>query len=204
MTVSACSSDSQKKGAGVSAGHLCDASFDSHATAAVKKISGVTSFEELAGKNKYGEPNRFSLTRAHKHLGTSLSPRTQCTVYKVSDESGYPFLQIDFKKLTYTPKREVQEKQSGLQKDVFYPIGTRAWTGKEYATSLYFPCKAVEGKGAKPFVHVAMYSATNQMTSTSTSKERMTILNSVSREFAKELGCLDEARLPARLPAPSK
>ncbi|WP_225831632.1 hypothetical protein [Streptomyces sp. NK08204] len=171
--------------------------------AALEEISGVDRFEELGGENDFGEPNSFSLSRARRYLDTDGSQRTQCSIYKSPDKNGHPLLQIDFTKEKYEPTRESLGDASRAKDHVFYPLGALAYTAGGNTTSIDFLCREVKGTGSMPYVNVSMYSAVDQIRLGGTGKERMTILNSVARKFAKELGCLSEAHLPETIPSPS-
>ncbi|MEV5608355.1 hypothetical protein [Streptomyces sp. NPDC052225] len=200
VIISGCSNGKSDGVSGVSADKLCDESLDRESAAALEKISGTTKFQELPGKNDFGEPNKFSLARAGKHLSTETTQRTQCNVYKASDKSGHPLLQIDFIGVKRTPTRKGLEDAT---ERTFYPVGSIAYAGDGNSTSLYFECREASKADGSKFIDAAMYSSANQMKVHSTENERMAILNSISRKFASQLGCLAEARLPKHLPKPS-
>ncbi|MGW0763926.1 hypothetical protein [Streptomyces sp. NPDC002676] len=203
LMVSACSGEKPKEPSGVPAAQLCDKSFDAHAVAALEKISGADEFEEMPGKNDFGEPSAFSLSRARRYLGADISQRTRCTIFKSSDKSGHPILEIDFTKEKYEPTRESLGDAAHAKDHVFYPLGALAYTAGRNTTSIDFPCREAKGAGALPFVSASMFSNVDQIPLGDTSRGRMTILNSAARKFAKELGCLSEARLPETVPSPS-
>ncbi|WP_406453826.1 hypothetical protein OH768_14905 [Streptomyces sp. NBC_01622] len=194
-----CSSSGNKSPAGVAAGRVCDSSLDAKAAASLDRISGVSTYDELPGKNDFGEPNKFSLARATAHLGTTLSQRTKCTGYRASDDSGYPLLDITFRRTSYyTNKSNLSRYERSYH--TFYPIGLYADTGKRDSASLYFSCPAKQ-KNAPKYVTARMYTASDQLAVSDTSKARMTILNSAARSMARALGCSSESGLPANVPS---
>ncbi|MDV9172237.1 hypothetical protein R6V09_19255 [Streptomyces sp. W16] len=194
-----CSSNDKKSPAGVTAGRLCDSSLDAKAAASLDHVSGVSTYDELPGKNDFGEPNKFSLARAAAHIGTTLSQRTKCTVYRASDDSGYPLLDITFSRTSRYPKKSnlpLYERSYRM----FYPIGLYADTGKQNSASLYFSCPAKQ-KDVPSYVMARMYITSNQRPVSDPSKDRMTVLNSVARGMAKALGCSSESGLPVNVPS---
>ncbi|MEU9099349.1 hypothetical protein [Streptomyces sp. NPDC048361] len=83
----------------------------------------------------------------------------------------------------------------------FIPVGASAYTEGSTYTTLYFKCHAQGGDGETQFVRASMISP-QRLKGNSQIKDRVTILNSVSRRLAEELGCAADASLPATVPDP--
>ncbi|MCX4587797.1 hypothetical protein [Streptomyces sp. NBC_01481] len=184
-----------------SASRICDGTLDKSAAEALQRIGGKGEFSELTGTTDTGEPNKFSIERASAHLHDEVDQRSRCTVYKADDKSGHPLIQVDFKASNDHPNRSEVEK--GDSRGItFYPVGVYASTKQGYSTSLSFRCQTKNAKGKNQFINAGMFSSADQLEGKSTSMDRMTILNSVSRRLAAKLGCQGEAQLPAKVPAP--
>ncbi|MGW6600323.1 hypothetical protein [Streptomyces sp. NPDC055036] len=199
--VTGCSSEEEKQPTGISAGEICDGTLDQTAKESLQRIGGTEKFTELTGTTDSGEPNEFSLDRAAANLHEQESSRSRCTVYKAGDETGKPLIQLDFKASESYPKRS-DYQQEDLRDRTFYSLGLYADTKEGYSTSLYFHCETKGAEGTTPYINAGIFSVADQLEGDSTSKDRMTILNSVSRRLAAELGCSDEAGLASKVPAP--
>ncbi|WP_338697049.1 hypothetical protein V2W30_15505 [Streptomyces sp. Q6] len=206
ILISGCSSSSgnssggETASAGVPAVEVCAGTLDASAVAALVRMSGTDRFDELTGTNDAGEPNKFSLGRAVKHLHEKTSRRSACTVYKAGDSSGKPLLEIDFSASLSHP----DDTTSGAS-NVIYPLGVYAATGVN-GSQLFFRCKTEANSadsyvGDSEYVKASMYSASGKIRGDSGGRDRMTVLNSVARALAKEAGCAQEADLPEKLPA---
>ncbi|WP_329363675.1 hypothetical protein [Streptomyces sp. NBC_01483] len=201
LFVSGCSGSSgEEQPAGVAARQLCDGTLDAEATAAVERLSGTKQFTELTGTNESGEPNKFSVARAVKHLHDETTRRSRCNIYKASGDNDFPVLQIQF----YAAKQHPQPLKEATRNLVPFAVGTYAATGTNGA-DLYFACTT--GGTANSFIGNAQYvkgemtSSFSALRSTSDAREHMVILNSVARAVAAKAGCAAEARLPAKVPA---
>lgn len=195
--------DKDPEPAGRTAGQICAATLDPAAAAALEEISGTDRFSELAGADEAGEPNAFDLERAVAHFDGPAAERSTCAIYKAGDTSGHPLVEIGFEPSGTFPKRGAIKK-ADLEDYTFYPVGTYASTRAEGSAALFFSCAAPGAKSGAAYVHASLFSTTGQFAKDSTSKERMTILTSVSRHLAAGLGCAEQARLPSRLPPASR
>ena len=202
MALSACSSgdDRAPQASATPANRICDGALDASAQAALKRLGGSDTFKELTGKTSAGQPNQFSLSRAAAHLHDEVELRSRCTVYLPDDTSGAPLVQLDFETSNKPPIRAEVEKQEPNARLTFYPLGVYAATSDDNSTSLYFTCTTKGADGEASYVDGGIFSSGDQLKGNSTSKDRMTILNSVSRRLAEELGCASEANLPSAVP----
>ncbi|MFJ2650705.1 hypothetical protein ACIO1C_28795 [Streptomyces sp. NPDC087420] len=196
-------SDGDQAPPGVTAERVCDGALDATGAEALKRLGGTDRFTELTGTTDAGQPNAFSVARAAKHLHDNTALRSRCTVYKAGDKSGQPLVELDFKAASRFPGRSAVE--NGARDLTYYPVGVLAYTKEENSTSLYFRCPT-RGTGSTaaetPYVNAGLFSTPAQIEGDTTSKDRMAVLNSVSRRLADELTCAGEARLPERVPAP--
>ncbi len=83
-------------------------------------------------------------------------------------------------------------------------MGLYAQVGRDGA-DLFFQCPTRAGSkdayiGDTKYVKAELYSAAAQLRGDSIGKDRMVILNSVSRKVAQEAGCASEADLPTAVP----
>ncbi|MFI7006762.1 hypothetical protein [Streptomyces sp. NPDC050145] len=208
MVAAGCSDAPKKdepanRDSGVSARQVCEGALDTAAAEALTRIAGTDRFDELTGTNDAGEPNTFSLRRAVEHLHDKSTARSSCSIYKTGDGSGTPLLEVEFLASVGHPK------PSGDNSDhdkVEYRLGVYAATGPNGA-NLYFKCPSkAEGKssfiGDTQYVKAQMYSAAGKIHGDDSSRDRMTILNSIARKVADRVGCASTAALPEKLPSP--
>jgi hypothetical protein len=179
------------------ASRICDGTLDKAAVAALKRLGGRDSFQELTGKTSKGEPNAFSLSRAAAHLHDGVELRSRCSVYVPGSYA--PLVQVDFKAMKDHPTKEGIKKVATYPV-TFYPMGVYATTSQGNSTVLYFRCPTKGAEGDTPYVDAGIFSSVGERKEQSTSKDRMTILNSVSRRLADKLGCADAADLPPTVP----
>ncbi|MFJ5047838.1 hypothetical protein [Streptomyces sp. NPDC088719] len=180
---------------------VCDSTLKPPARTALKRIGGTGRYTELSGKQENGEPYRFSLPLAAKRLHSEYLRRNKCAVYRADGKNDFPLLDINIE-----PSSTVPEKASEAgSREFFFPLGEFASVnsdpGSTYAT-LFFACTTKGPEGNSPYVKATLYVPTNQARPSSTVEDRMTVLNDVARGLAGELGCADEAALPARVPEP--
>ncbi len=161
--------------------------------AALEHLSGTDGFTE--GDTAQGKPNTFSVSLAASRIQSGFENRIQCRVYKVKDKSGFPLLDIDFE-----PRKE--KPGSSTNRVVTYPVATYAYTNGESGAYIYFACPTEGDEGKGSFVKASMFINAGQASAGSTGKDRMTVLNDVSRAVARELGCAAEAKLPTEIPEP--
>ncbi|MFJ4922729.1 hypothetical protein [Streptomyces sp. NPDC088725] len=200
---SGCSQNTAEEyGPRISASKICDRTLDENGISALRRLGGTDDFNESTGITDTGESKKFSMPRAMAHLHDDNAQLSTCTVYTADNKSGAPLVQLDFSASESYPSRSVAEDEDPRGLLIFYPIGVYASTKADNSTSLYFRCTTKGAKGSTAYIRAGVFSVGNQLKGNSTSKDRMTILNSVSRRLAAEAGCADEARLPAKVPAP--
>ncbi len=198
-----CSQDGDKDSAhpsGVSAAKVCDATLDKSAAAALERIAGVDTFTELKGTNDTGDPYKFSLALASRHLHGTPSARNKCTVYK-ADGTSKPLIDLEFEATDNHPDPAEAAKDDDLD---LYPTGLYASTRGNLAANLFFTCATKSAEGNTRYIKADMYSASDQIKPKATPKDRMEIVNSVSRALARQLGCAGEAKLPSVVPDAEK
>lgn len=183
-----------------SSAQVCDSTLTSSGQTALKRIGGTDRYTELSGTQQNGDPYRFSVSLAAKRLHSEFLQRNKCAVYRADGKYDFPLLDISFEPSSTVPE-EVSE--SGAE-EFFYPLGEFASVNSEpgstYAT-LFFACATKGPDGGSSHVKASLYVPTNQTQPGSTAEDRMAVLNDVARGLAKQLGCADEAALPARVPA---
>jgi hypothetical protein len=199
--VSACSGSGDKKddspdASSTPASRICDGALDQSAVAALKRLGGTDSFQELASGGARG----FTVDRAATHLHDAVGKRSKCSVYLPDGKSDAPLIELDFQASDDYPSKSAVKKQEFGKNLVFYPIGVYAGTSDENSTTLYFACSTKGKDGTKKYVDAGAFTSADQLKGHSTSKDRMTILNSVARHLADKLGCADEAKLPTSVP----
>ncbi|MET7434850.1 MULTISPECIES: hypothetical protein [Streptomyces] len=124
-------------------------------------------------------------------------------MYKTGDESGKPLLEIRFSASQSYPAPS--EKDADGSK-VRYHVGLYAQVGRDGA-DLFFQCPTRAASkdayiGDTKYVKAELYSDNAQLHGDSAVNDRMMILNSVSREVAREAGCASKAGLPTAVPNP--
>ncbi|MCT2548985.1 MULTISPECIES: hypothetical protein [Streptomyces] len=177
----------------LSASQVCDGTLTSAGAAALERIGGKGGYTELENSE------RWSLKSAAKGLQEAATSRYECDLYPEGDKSGHPLMTIGFiaRKTHPDPVKAAKEKEHD---QLFYPLGVYASSTGYLATSLFFECPTKRAEGGTSYVKAEMYSAKNKMNADSTGKDRMTILNDMSRALAEELGCAARAELPAKVP----
>ncbi|MER5850394.1 hypothetical protein ABT126_25950 [Streptomyces sp. NPDC002012] len=191
----ACSDDGAgtDKPDALSTSQVCDGTLTSAGAAALKHIGGKDGYTEPE------DPERWSRESAAKGLQESAISRYECILYPEGDKSGRPLLTIGFMARQSHPD-PVEAAKDKDHDQLFYPLGVYASATGYVATSLFFECPTKRAEGSTPYVKAEMYSAKDKMNADSTGKDRMTILNDMSRALAKELGCAAQAKLPAKVP----
>ncbi|MGW7225333.1 hypothetical protein [Streptomyces cyaneofuscatus] len=184
---------------------VCDATLKASARKALEDIGGTDRYTELSGNQENGDPRRFSLPLAAERLHSELPLRNKCAVYKADGKNDFPLLDIGFEAqaASSVPGKDVKAGDG----EVLYPLGAFAAVnskpGSDYAT-LIFTCATKGPDGSTSHVKASLYVPTEQTQPDSTATDRMAILNDVSRAMAGQLGCADEAALPAQVPGPAK
>lgn len=166
-------------------------------------MGDTVKFTELPGNDDSGQPNKFSLKHAASTIHENKTQRNQCTIFKAGDESGHPLIDVDFSAATYAPGKETsdEDKNSG---NTVYPIGVYARTDGTSSALLYFKCRTeAPGKASSsiPYIRASLSSTPGQMSSKATSRDLMTVLNSLSGAMARQLGCSAQAALRSEVPA---
>ncbi|MFE8946508.1 hypothetical protein [Streptomyces sp. NPDC007856] len=207
LLVGGCGDNSKKGnkeelGTGVAAGRICDGTLDTTAGEALQSLGGTSRFDEGSGTNEAGEPRKFSLKTAVEHLHDEYRKRSACWVYKAGDDSGEPLLEIRFSASSSYPSA-TQQESGGHQ--TRYALGVYAHAGPNGA-DLFFRCttKAPSEEayvGDTRYVKAELYSTAAKMRGNSIDKDRMVVLNSMSRKLTQEAGCSSEAGLPAVVPS---
>jgi hypothetical protein len=202
VALSGCTKDSTSEASGAPATRVCASTLDTSAAAALKRISGTDEFTEPGTESHTStSKNTFSLSSAVENLHGTASQRTKCTVFKADDKSGHPLIEIDFEAAANHPDKRSALKRNS-PKITVYSIGAYAATNANFGATLFFTCTTKGPEGVKPYVKANMYSSGDQFAEEDTSRDRMTILNSISRQLAEKLGCAKAASLPAKIPAP--
>ncbi|MFF4095716.1 hypothetical protein ACFYYY_18090 [Streptomyces sp. NPDC001834] len=196
--VTACSDRSEDgKPEVLSASQVCDGTLDKAAATALKRLGSTNRFTELQGTKPSGTPYKFSLELAAKTVHEMRTEKNACVIYKADGKNDFPLLDINFQARKGHPDFAKQAK-AGDSGEMFFPLGLFASAQGENGTSLYFACPTEGPDGKTPYVRAEMYSGRGQVNPDG--KGRMTVLNAVSRALAKELGCADQAKLPAKVP----
>ncbi|MBM4821806.1 MULTISPECIES: hypothetical protein [Streptomyces] len=202
VMVGACSGDSGTHQAGegqngTPAAKICDGSLDSSAVTSLQRLSGVETFKELTGTNEAGAPYKFSLRWAVEHLYDDYARRGACVVYKVGQNR--PFVDIRFSASKSHPARGADPNDRTVE----FPVGVFSQVGPDGA-DLFFRCTTAapssgeSGEGAD-YVKAEMYAPKAAMRGNFQVRDRLVILNSVARAFAKAAGCAAQAQLPTRI-----
>ena len=201
VAISGCSDATDKGPSGAPATQICDGALDKAAADSLRHLAGTDEFTELTGTTDANEPYKFSVERAAAHLHDQLEKRSRCILYKAEDKSGHPLIEMDFEAISDYPD-QADAPKGGSKGQIIYPMGVFAVTNGNYGASLFFQCSTKGTKGLTQYVKASMFSSGDQLEGNSTSKDRMTILNSVSRHLAAQLSCSDKAKLPSGVPEP--
>ncbi|MEV0024306.1 hypothetical protein AB0H45_19215 [Streptomyces atroolivaceus] len=198
---SGCSGDGAQEPEGLATSAVCDGTLTGPAAEALERIGGTKQFTELTGTNDIGDPSKFSLDLAVRRLHTELGQRSECTLYKADNDSGIYLMKIRFEPTAERPAPEKAAKAQNAGDDrLVFPIGLYAYTPEENGASLLFSCATKSSEENTPYVMASMFTNKNQVNPGSTAKDRMTVLNAVSRALAEKLGCAAQAQLPAEVP----
>ncbi|WP_344567297.1 hypothetical protein [Streptomyces axinellae] len=167
----------------MSAAQVCDSTLDSSAQSALRKITR---------REKFEEPHRFNVSRAVESL--RKSKRTDdCTIFPTED-GDTPDIQVNFDVRDEVPDWEKEGARNG---ETFYDAGALTRATKN-GVDIFFTCHTADQKGGSGVVKGDLWSPA------ATTKEDhyrlVTILNSISRSLAGELGCGSETRLHKRVP----
>ncbi|MFE4050650.1 hypothetical protein [Streptomyces sp. YIM B13518] len=191
--LSACS-DGEQEDPHLTATQVCGSTLNTSAADALERMGATKKF----GETYRDSPKSFSLSRAAKTLHVDMTQRNSCYVYKVDDDSGHPLIHVDFFATDiYTKPDPSPEK--GDAEDKFYPIGLYAKTHGTESATIYFKCSTRGGGNETPYVKATLYSAPGQVSPKATGQDLMTILGTMSRALAGQLGCAAEAALPAQI-----
>ncbi|MEU3715323.1 hypothetical protein [Streptomyces californicus] len=197
-TMTACVQDDDSSQQHVlSAAQVCDDVLSPTGRKALELVSGTERFTELTRRNEAGDPERFSVALAAEKLRGKSGDRADCTVYRADDESGHPQVSIEFEPRASRPETLVDREQ------ISFDLGVHAYVNDDGGTYLYFACTTEGLQGKKSYVKASMFTVQG-VAPGSAPEDRMAILNDVSRALAEQLGCADEAALPARVPEPVK
>ncbi|MYW47991.1 hypothetical protein [Streptomyces sp. SID161] len=142
------------------------------------------------------------MQKAVQHLHDDYRKRGACWVYKAGDDNGQPLLEIRFSGSQSHPS--ASDKAGGGK--VRYALGLYAQVGSAGA-DLFFLCptRATSSDtyvGDTKYVKAEFFADATRLRGNSVDKDRMVILNAISRKVAQEAGCAAEAHLPATVPDP--
>ncbi|MFI1187737.1 hypothetical protein [Streptomyces californicus] len=199
----ACTGDGSEEEPTLSSSQVCDSTLSPSSAKSLERLASTDRFTELTGTNDLGDSEKFSLKVAAKRLYRRPTERNACWIYKAGDNKGIPFLIIEFEPAAGHPSPEEQVRKANSDRLV-YPLGSYAEINGNIGTNLYFACSTKGPEGASPYVWAGMFSSSGQLAPGSAPEHRMAILNDVARAMAEQLGCADEAALPARIPEPVK
>jgi hypothetical protein len=131
-----------------------------------------------------------------------MTQRNQCVVFKAGDTTGHPLITVDFSAVKHHPGRAtVDSEGSDL---ALYRMGVYAVTHGNTGASLFFKCSTQnpdEPGQSTPFVQAELVGTPTQLSAKSTARDKMAVLNAVSRAMANQLGCVSQASLPSQVPA---
>ncbi|MFD7700975.1 hypothetical protein [Streptomyces caelestis] len=199
-SVSACS-DGEQEDQNLTATQVCDFTLDASAAKALERMGATKIFGENyrnSGKNYRDNPESFTLARTAQMLHADTTQRNSCYVYKASTDTGHPLIHVDFfatdKYINPDPSLE-----KGESEDKFYPLGLYAKTHGTESATLYFKCSTQGGGKKTPYVKATLFSASGEVSPKATGQDLMTILGTMSRALAKQLGCASEAALPTQI-----
>ncbi|WP_327269394.1 hypothetical protein OG233_19845 [Streptomyces sp. NBC_01218] len=181
------------------ASQMCDDTLRGAGGAALRKIGGTDEYWESEGSGRNGDPYEFSLRATAKRLREGI-PGGDCRIYLGDRDSDFPLIDIHFVATAVSP---VPAKPAGSGDDygrIIYPVGSYAAVGKNEGAMLYFACPTAKFRKAGGFVKAEMYLDEGMARPSSTARDRIAVLNAVSRGLAEELGCGAEAKLPAAVP----
>ncbi|GAA1141290.1 hypothetical protein [Streptomyces javensis] len=180
----------KEKPKGLSATKVCDASISGQAAQDLRKLTGADTFEQT------DEVKLKSV--AEKLTSSSSTVRNACEIYLPNAD--IPAIQIDFTRRTEYPTRKSFESSNANDWTIF-PIG-RHTRASGSGADIYFSCPA-KSKDLPDLVYGNLFTSKSSLPKNDTDIAKVAILNSVSRNLAKTLGCSEEARLPEEVPSPS-
>ncbi|WP_405480811.1 hypothetical protein [Streptomyces sp. NBC_00009] len=194
--------DGNKTEPSLTASQVCASTLDDSAAAALERMGDTEKFTELPGTSDSGEPNKFSPKRAADTLYKDMTQRNQCVVFKSEDTTGHPLISVDFSAVKHHPSTTTGGSEGSDPSR--YRMGVYAATHGTTGASLYFKCSTRnpdESGQSTPYVEAELVGLPDQLSAKSTGRDRMAVLNAVSRAMAKELGCASQASLPYQVPA---
>ncbi|MCS0605978.1 hypothetical protein NX794_32940 [Streptomyces sp. LP11] len=182
---------------GVDASKVCGGALDSAASKALRRLADADRFDGSGGANEAGGSGTFSVQNVVGHLHDEYSKREACWVYKSGDDSGDPLLEIRFSASRTYPTASAEES---AVEGVSFPVGVYARVGTSGA-DLFFRCSTKAPSagayvGDTKYVKAELFSPAGKIRGDSAARDRITVLNSVSRLVAQKAGCASEADLP--------
>ncbi|WP_159044759.1 hypothetical protein [Streptomyces sp. XY152] len=193
FSASACS-DGEQEAPHLTATQVCDSTLDTSAAEALERMGATEKF----GETYRDSPEGFSLTRAAQTLHADVPQRNSCYVYKLDDHTGRPLIDVEFFAIDRYMKPD-HSPDKGDTENKFYPIGLYAKTHGTESATLYFKCSTQGGGNETPYVKATLFSASGEVSPKATGQDLMTILGTMSRALAKQVGCASEAALPAQI-----
>ncbi|MFE9119809.1 hypothetical protein [Streptomyces sp. NPDC007172] len=198
-----CSYSSEPETKSTPASALCAGTLDTAAADALHRLAGTDKFTEDSGGGASGRPRQFSLKWATAHLHDDGIRPAECGIQKAKSYGEYWAFNLDFTAVPSLPTRDRTAASFPVTRFgplTYFPLGATAYVQGNLAT-LYFTCRT-RGNGEETEYVEAHSSTEGHIEGSSKAKDRITILNSVSRRLAKELGCESEANLPTVVPDP--
>ncbi len=199
-----CSGSNEPEPQGIKATELCAGTLDAAAAEALGRLADTDRFTEESGNVYTNQPKQFSLRWAAAHLHDHKVRLGLCGIRKAKPSQTYWAIDLDFNAAPIVPTREVLASRYPVAKfgqQTFFPLGVTAYTQGHGFATLYFKCGTRGNDEATQYVKADSITQ-GHLGSDSTAKDRMTIVNSVARHLAEELGCASEANLPGVTPDP--
>ncbi|WP_158711046.1 hypothetical protein [Streptomyces albus] len=186
LLTSACSADPSPTQGEYSASEVCDATLEKKA---------AHHLESLTGANTFDVPNivhRKQLADRLRRAPEEAKYHEFCRIY-TADSNGVPAATLEFRRRSpFSGSRKKDEW-------ITYRTGQHAHTSDDGA-SLYFHCPSSDAGPDDQYVKGVLWAGKREIAPDRFSTATISILNSVSRRLAQELGCAKEARLTAGTP----
>jgi hypothetical protein len=172
------------------AAEICDGTLSDSAAESLEKVSGQREFTELDGLPRAKLDDFARLLRR-----PGAFRETFCNIY-TPVHGPNPFATIDFRWVTMDSPSDFPTPGDEGGK-IFYATGESAYV-EDDAAIITFPCPIRE---ASPDEYLDAYLFTPQPSATDyESGDPMSIINSISRAVAEELGCLEGSGLAEGTP----
>jgi hypothetical protein len=190
LACSSCSPDASPAPLGIDANKVCDGLFKDAPTA-LHRVTGVTELRT----------DTFRIESSVSSLNAERGSRP-CLIYPARNSEGRLLLGLSFLKRETAPTKETWQHTTSDTWHVF-ALGAHART-TEVGAKLYFRCSRPESSDKDAYLFADMRLHTAEAASGASrqrERDKMKLLNAASRQIAAEIGCLDEAALPPRVPS---